>query len=321
MKAIRVTNFGGPEVLQLTTLPDPTPGPGQILVRVQAIGINPVDAYVRAGTYPNLPSTPYTPGTDTAGIIEAVGPDVPTKFRPGARVYTFGSVTGAYAELTLCTAAQVYPLPDCCSFPQGAALGVPYGTAYRALFQRGGAKQGETLLVHGASGGVGTAAVQLARGAGLRIAGTAGTERGLELVREQGAHLALNHHDADYLDKAKEFTGGDGFNIILEMMANTNLGKDLPQLATTGRVVVIGSRGPAEINPRDIMGREADIRGMTLMRATPDELIAIHAALYEGLGSGALKPIVGETFPLAEAAKSHEAIMESSHYGKIVLTP
>src|SRR5580692_5623713 len=164
MKAVRVSEFGGPEVMKIEEVPDPKPESGQVLVRVKAAGINPVDAYIRSGTYPRKPNLPYTPGTDAGGIVEAVGPNV-KRFRTGDRVYTNGSITGVSAELALCDESRVHHLPSKSSFAQGAALGVPYGTAYRALFQRGHGKAGETVLVHGATGGVGTACVQFARAA------------------------------------------------------------------------------------------------------------------------------------------------------------
>src|SRR5215470_1847251 len=197
MKAIRVSEFGGPEMLRLIDVPDPRPDAGHVLVRVKAAGINPVDAYIRAGTYPRKPNLPYTPGTDAAGIVEAVGANV-KRFKAGDRVYTNGSITGVCAELTLCDETRVHRLPSNTSFAQGAALGVPYGTAYRALFQRGRGKAGETVLVHGATGGVGVACVQIARAAGFTVIGTGGTKEGRTLVSEQGAHHVFDHRATDY---------------------------------------------------------------------------------------------------------------------------
>ena len=226
MKSIRVPQSGGPEVLQLEDVPDPKPMPGQIVVKVRAIGVNPVDAYIRSGQYPVKMPFPYTPGMDCAGTIESVGPGV-TQFKPGDRVYTAGTISGAYAEKTLCDVKTVHPLPEKATFEQGAALGVPYGTACQGLWNRAHGKPGETLLVHGASGGVGTAAVQIARAAGFRVIGTAGTDRGRQLVTEQGAHQVLDHTASDYLQKLMDFTGGRGVDIILEMRADVNLAKDL----------------------------------------------------------------------------------------------
>ncbi len=201
MKAIRVHEFGGPEVLRLEDAPTPRPGPGEVLVRMHAIGVNPVETYIRAGTYPRKPALPYTPGNDGAGVIEQVGPEV-NQFKIGDRVYTAGSISGTYAEFALCEIAQVHPLPANVSFAQGAAMGTPYATAYRGLFQRGHAKPGETVLVHGASGGVGTAAVQMARARGLRVFGTAGSAEGLKLAREQGGHQVFDHRAPDHFDKS-----------------------------------------------------------------------------------------------------------------------
>ncbi|HEY4931417.1 MAG TPA: NADPH:quinone reductase [Terriglobales bacterium] len=319
MKAIRVHEFGGPEVMKLEEAADLVPGPGQVVVQVRAVSVNPVEAYVRTGTYAMKPALPYTPGADAAGVVASVGAGV-TSVKVGDRVYTSGSLSGTYAEQTLCDENQVHPLPEKVSFEQGAAMGVAYGTAYRGLFQRGGAKRGETLLVHGASGGVGTAAVQLAHAAGLLVIGTAGTDAGLKLVREQGAQHEVNHAAAGYLEELMQLTGGRGFDLILEMLANKNLSNDLGLLAKKGRVVVIGSRGTIEINPRDLMARETDVRGMTLMSATEAELQEMHATLVAGLENGTLRPVIGQQIPLAEAARAHVEVMKpSGALGKIVL--
>ncbi len=319
MKAIRISQFGGPDVLKLEQTPDPKAGAGQVLVRVKAIGVNPVDTYIRAGGYGQR-SFPFTPGFDAAGVIEAVGTGVHS-FKVGDRVYTHGSLSGTYAELALCAENQIHPLPAKVTFNQGAAVGVPYATAYFALFTRGHAIPGEMLFIHGASGGVGTAAIQIARIHGLVVVGTGGTSKGRELILKEGAQYALDHHAPDYLDQLMKLTDGKGVPLILEMLANVNLAKDLKLLAPRGRVVVIGSRGPVEIDPRDTMGRNADIRGMSMLYATDAEVCAVHAALVAGLENGTLRPIVGKEIPLAEAAKAHEEVMKPGAYGKIVLIP
>jgi NADPH2:quinone reductase len=320
MKAIRVHEFGGPEVLRLEEVPGPEPSAGQVLVRVRAAGVNPVDTYIRSGAHAVRPQVPYTPGLDAAGEVVSAGEGV-ARVAPGQRVYAAGSLTGTYAELTLCDESQCHPLPDRLSFAQGAGVFTPYATAYRALFQRAQARPGETVLVHGASGGVGTAAVQLARAAGLRVVGTAGTEEGRALVSEQGAHEVLDHRAPDYLGRLGELTGGRGVDVILEMLANVNLDKDLGVLAKGGRVVVIGSRGTVEINPRAAMTRDAAVLGMTLFNTTPQELASIHAALGAGLEAGTLRPVVGRELPLAEAARAHEEVLRPGARGKIVLVP
>ena len=320
MKAIVVREFGGPDVLRVEDVPERKPGKGEVLVRVHAAGVNPVDAYIRSGTYARKPALPYTPGSDGGGVVEGIGEGV-THVRAGDRVYINASSSGTYAQFAICPASGVHPLPQRASYAQGAALGVPYGTAYRALFHRAQAKPGEIVFVHGASGGVGIAAVQMARAAGMYVIGTAGSKRGLELVAKEGAHRTLDHHAPDYLDRLRELTGGHGPDVILEMLANVNLGKDLGALAMRGRIVVIGNRGSIEINPRDAMARDAAVLGMTLFNVSEQDMASIHAALVAGLESGTLRPVIGKEIPLAEAPAAHKAVMESGAYGKIVLVP
>jgi NADPH2:quinone reductase len=320
MKAIRVHEFGPPEVMKLEEVKDPEPSAGEIVVKVKAAGVNPVDTYIRSGPYPYKPSLPYTPGMDGAGIVESTGEGV-SNVKIGDRVYIAGTISGSYAEKALCKESQVYPLIGKLSFSQGAAIGVPYGAAYRGLFHRAHAVAGEVVLVHGASGGVGIAAVQLARASGMRIIGTSGTEKGSLLVIGQGAHHVFDHHAPDHMEKIMELTKGRGVDVILEMLANVNLGKDLGILAKNGRVVVIGSRGTVEINPRDAMSRDATILGMVLMNASEPEILSIHAALGAGFENGTLCPVIGRELPLAEAALAHHEVIESSAYGKIVLIP
>ena len=304
----------------LENVSDLVPGPGQVVVSVKAAGVNPVDAYIRSGMYrPDL-ELPYTPGLDAAGVIAALGAGVKHR-KIGQRVYVAWSLSGTYAEQVLCNEFQTHPLPDKVSFGQGAAVGVPFGAAYRALFQRAHAIPGETVLVHGASGGVGIAAVQLARNAGMRVIGTAGSDAGKALVLDQGAHHVLNHKEPGYMDKLNELTCNRGVDVILEMLANVNLDNDLSVLATGGRVVIIGSRGRVEIDPRNAMMREATILGMTLYNATAKELASMHAAFVAGLENATLRPVVSMELPLAEAAKAHHLVMETSTLGKIVLLP
>ena len=320
MKAIRVHEFGGPEVMKLEEVPNLAPGPGQVVVSVKAVGVNPVDSYIRAGTYAAKPPLPYTPGMDAAGTVEAVGEGVES-VEVGERVYVAGTLRGAYAEQTLCDAWQVHRLPERVSFAQGAGVNVPYATAYRALYNRAHGQPAETVLVHGASGGVGIAAVQMARAGGLTVIGTAGTEKGRKLVLEQGAHHVVDHRKEGYAEEIMTLTKGRGVDVILEMLANVNLAKDLTLLALRGRVVVIGNRGSIEINPRATMQRDLSILGLTLMNATKEELVGIHAALLAGLESGTLNPVVGREMPLADAPRAHRAVMEPGAYGKIILIP
>lgn len=320
MKAIRVHQTGDPNVMKIEEVPDPVPGPGEVLVAVEAIGVNPVDTYIRSGNYGGIP-LPYTPGMDAAGIVEKVGDGV-TRVKPGDRVYTAGTLSGAYAEKALCREAQVHPLPENITPQQGAGIYIPYATAYRALIQRAHARPGERILVHGASGAVGIAAVQIAQGDGMIVTGTAGTDRGLQLVKEQGASHVYNHRNEGYLQQAvEEATDGKGFDVIIEMLSNVNLDNDLDALAMNGRVVVIGSRGRIEIDPRKTMKRDLSILGMTIMNACEKDANAIHASLAAGLAEGTLNPIIGKAFPLSDAASAHQAVMEPGAYGKIILVP
>jgi len=320
MKAIRVHQFGGPEALKLDEIPTPKPDAGQVLVRVRAVGVNPYDTYMRAGTYAIKPHLPYTPGSDAAGTVEAVGTGV-TKVKAGDRVYTAQTLTGAYAEYALALEDQVHPLPQNISFEQGAGVWVPYGTAYHAIYHFAKARAGETVLVHGASGGVGTASLQIARAIGLTTFGTASTDKGLQLVKREGAHQAFNHTKAGYQDEIMKASGGRGVDVILEMLANVNLGGDLKMLALHGRVVVIGSRGDVTITPRDLMTRRSSVLAFSLWAAQPAEVAEIHAGLVAGMENGTLRPIVGKQLPLAEAARAHKEILEPGAAGKIVLVP
>jgi NADPH2:quinone reductase len=320
MKAILVRQFGGPEVLKLEEVPTPKPAAGQVLVRIHAAGVNPYDTYMRTGTYAQKPALPYTPGSDGAGVIEAVGEGV-KKVKAGDRVYTAKTITGAYADYALALEEQVHTLPAKISVSQGAGLWVPYGTAYHALIHSAKAHASETVLVHGASGGVGTASVQIARAMGLTVFGTAGTQRGRDLVKREGAHQVFDHGRAGYQEEILKATGARGVDIILEMLANVNLAHDLKLLAIRGRAIVIGNRGEVTINARELMARRASIRAFTLWGITPAEEADIHAGLIAGLENGTLRPVVAKELPLAEATRAHQEILEPGAAGKIVLVP
>jgi NADPH:quinone reductase len=319
MKAIIVREFGAADVMKLEEIETPEPNEHQVLVRIKAAGVNPVDTYIRSGVYAQKPVLPYTPGKDGAGIVEKTGGRV-TKFKAGDRVLTADAGSGTYAEYAVFDEKQLIRLPENVSFEQGAGVFVPYATAYRALFQKAKGKAGETVLVHGASGGVGIAAIQWAKNAGLKVIGTASSEAGKKLVKEQGADFAADHSDENYLTEILEITGGKGVEIILEMLANVNLQKDFDVLAKFGRVSIIGNRGSLEFNPRAIMSKDASVFGFSLFNAPDAEMDEIHAAIFDGLQKGFLKPIVGKTFPLANAAEAHRTVIEEKASGKIVLT-
>jgi NADPH:quinone reductase len=322
MKAIRVHRFGDPSVMNIEEVADRPAGQGQVLVAVRAAGVNPVDTYIRSGNYAALPTLPYTPGADAAGVIEAVGSDV-VDFKPGDRVYISGTAdgraSGAYADKALCNIDQVHPLPAHVTFSEGAGVGIPYVTAWRALFDKGRAVAGETVLIHGASGAVGVAATQIATAAGLTVVGTAGSDRGRQLVREQGAHHVFDHTAAGYEKEIVSKTRGQGVNLVIEMLANVNLLRDLDMLAKRGRIIIVGNRGSLELNPRAIMGKDATIVGFTNWNAMPAELAIAHAAIVAGMQRAGYKPQVGREMPLADAARAHEEVMKPGAYGKIVL--
>lgn len=316
-----MSEFGGPSVLKLCSdLPVPSPGQKQVLIRVHACGVNPVETYIRSGSYARTPSLPYTPGSDVSGVVEAVGKGV-CLLQAGDRVFTTGTVTGGYAEYTVASEDTVHKLPDSLNYCQGAAMGVPYFTAYRALVHKAHAKPGETVLIHGASGGVGIAACQIARAFGLKVLGTAGTPEGMKLVLNNGAHLAFNHREKDYLEKIKDTTNGLGVNVIIEMLSNVNLSNDLQLLDFGGRVIIVGSRGPIEINPRDTMMKESSVIGVALHFATKSETSECAAALYAGMEAGWLKPVIGPEYTLDKVAQAHEDIINSpGASGKMILT-
>jgi len=319
MKAIRVTSFGAPEVLTLSDVDTPKPESGQVTVRLHAAGVNPVETYIRSGSYAKLPELPYTPGSDGAGVIEEVGTGV-TDFEKGQRVWLSGSISGTYAEVALCAQDHVHPLGEMISFSQGAAIGVAYLTAWRALIQAGRAKPGESVLIHGATGGVGLATLQMARNLGMTVLTTGGSEEGRQLLYDQGADVIMDHHTPDYDKQILEKTHGVGVNLIIEMLANMNLAKDTTMLARFGRIIVIGSRGPVEINARELMIRDAEIRGVLGGNMRPEERTSALAGMQAGFANGTLAPVVDEEIPLSEAARAHESIMSGSHCGKIVLS-
>ena len=324
MNAIRVHQFGDPSVMKLEVVPDPSAGAGHVVVDIRAAGVNPVDTYIRSGQYASLPPLPYTPGSDAAGVVAAIGGDV-RDFKAGDRVYISGTVDGraygSYAQRAVCTIDQVHHLPDHVTFAEGAGVGVPYVTAWRALFDKGRAAPGETVLIHGASGAVGVAATQIASAAGLRVFGTAGTERGRQLASEQGAREVFDHSAPGYEKDILAKTGGRGVDLIIEMLANVNLVRDLDLIAKRGRIAIVGNRGAIELNPRAIMGKDATVVGFTNWNALPAELAAAHAAIVAGMERSGYKPQVGKELPLADAARAHEDVLKPGAYGKIVLIP
>ena len=324
MKAIRAHSFGGPEVLHLEELDDPVPDDGEVVVDVLAAGINPADTYMRSGTYAIVPELPYIPGGDAAGVVSAVGSGVESHLI-GDRVFVGTALsfdlTGCYAEKVKRKASEVMPLPEGVSFAEAAAFGVSYTTAHYALFERGGAMAGETVFIHGATGSVGTSAIQLAKRAGLKVIGSGGTANGLDLIRAEGADHVVNHSKEGYIDEVTRLTGGNGPELILEMLANVNLAVDMDLAAKFGRIVIIGNRGEITINPRVAMMKELDIRGIALWNATAEQVALMMEDILSGVAEGKVRPVIGRQMPLAEAAAAHVAVLAPGAYGKIVLVP
>lgn len=320
MKAIVVREFGPPEVMRIEDVEMPVPTGTQVLVRIHAAGVNPVDTYLRTGIHAHAPKLPYTPGKDASGVVESVGEAV-SKFKIGDRVYTAGSISGTYAEYSICDQSTLGWLPENASFEQGAGVWTPYATSYRALFQKALAKRDETVLIHGASGGVGIAAIQWAKQAGLHVIGTASSEEGRALALIQGADAVYDHSDEDHLSAIHAYTAGKGVEIIIEMLANVNLERDFEAIGMYGRIVVVGNRGSLTFTPRQAMTKETTIYGMSLFNAPKDKIAEIHEKISEGLSSGFLAPVLSTSFPLAEAPLAHREISESKAKGKIVLIP
>jgi len=324
MQAILAREFGGPEVLQLENVPDPVAGAGQLRVRIHAVGVNPYDTYMRAGTYAIKPDLPYTPGADAAGVVDQVGAGA-RGWKAGDRVYVSGTALGkahgAYAQYAVCSPDQLHRLPDRISFTQGAGVFVPYVTAWRALFGRANTRAGDIVLIHGASGGVGIAATQFATSIGAIVIGTAGSDDGVAVVKAQGARHAVNHKSPGYLDQITALSDGRGPDVILEMLANVNLDHDLTVVAPGGRIVVIGNRGRVEIDARKIMTKDVSVFGLALWGIPADDIRRAHEAIIAGLDSGALNPVVGTELPLKDAARAHQQVMEPGAKGKIVLIP
>jgi len=321
MRAVRVREHGPPDVLKVEQVPKPKPGDKEVLIRVRAAGVNPFETHIRAGHYSLAVKLPYTPGCDSAGEVEAVGSAV-TKFKVGDRVFTTKQAAGTYAEYTVAPQDSVWPLAKRLSFAQGAGIGVPYFTAYRCLFQKVQAHPSGSILVHGASGAVGLASVQLARAYGMTVYGTAGTDVGIDLVKKSGAHHVFNHRDPEYVNQLVKTSGG-GFDLIFEMLGNVNLGKDCELIKQYGTIVIIGARGKAEINPIPLMVKDATILGMHLGHGSVErDWDDIGAGLVAGFENGTLTPIVDKEYPLEKAADAHKDIMESSGAkGNLVLNP
>lgn len=324
MKAIRAHQYGGPECLLLDEIDRPVPAAGEVLVTMKAAGVNPADTYMLSGVYGIKPELPYIPGCDASGVVAEVGPAV-TKVKVGDRVAigkSFGEdFTGCYAETILRKEEHLIVLPAAVDFAQATALGVTYPTAHYGLFQRGRASQDDVIFIHGASGSVGSAAIQLAKRIGATVIGSAGTEAGIALIQNQGVDLAVNHSQPGYLDAVMDFTDGKGVDLTLEMLANVNLAADLGMAARKGRVVIIGNRGEATIDARVAMMKEMDIMGMSVWFVAPEDLAKIMVDLTSWLADGSISPVIGKEFALEDAGEAFRYVIapDAGAHGRVVL--
>uniref|UniRef100_A0AC35FJ05 Enoyl reductase (ER) domain-containing protein n=1 Tax=Panagrolaimus sp. PS1159 TaxID=55785 RepID=A0AC35FJ05_9BILA len=319
MRAAIVHRFGSASNITYTKNANiPEIGENQLLIRVKASAVNPVDTYIRSGNYANLPKVPYIPGREGAGIVERVASDV-KKFLPGDRVWFTTPVTGSCADFAVVKASAAFSLPEKISFAQGSTLGIAYLTAYRALFIKAKAQPGQTCFIHGASGGVGLAAVQLGKAHGLKVYGTAGSKEGLEIAKKAGVDEVFNHNEANYVDTILEKYPG-GFDVILEMLANVNLNYDLALIAKFGHICIIGNRDKIEIDPRRIMQKESSVVGVFLAHTEPHEYEHMANSINSMLENGTLIPIIDIELPLSNLPDAHNMVIEkSASKGKIVI--
>ena len=323
MKAIRVSKFGGPEVLESVELPLPHPRAGQVLIKVEAIGLNFADMLNVAGRYFTQPPLPFVPGMEFSGTVAALGEGV-THLEIGQRVAALGG-SGAFAEYATAHTAGLLPLPSSLSAHEAAALPISYYTAYFALKTLGHAKAGETVLIQAAAGALGTASIQLAKQMGLKVIALASNESKLELTRSLGADVNLLNGRADLLEAVLETSGGEGVDIVLEVVGGEKFVQSVGMLRSQGRVMVIGSAsgGTAHLNPLTLMGKNATVTGvwLTPLTGNPDLMREASEYLVPLLSSGKVKPQVGEIFTLENAGKAFEFMSSRASVGKIIIEP
>lgn len=325
MQAVRIAAPGGPEVLGLATLPVPQPGPGELLVRVAAAGVNRPDVLQRLGHYPPPPGAPDTPGLEIAGTVVAAGAGT-NRFHPGDDVCALVA-GGGYAEYCLTPEPQALPVPDGLDAVQAAAIPETFFTVWTNVFERGGLDGDDILLVHGGSSGIGTTAIQLARAFGHRVFVTAGSTEKCRACTDLGAEAAIDYREEDFVETVKRLTGGRGVDVILDMVGGDYVQRNLDCLAPDGRLVSIAFlRGPkVQVNLMPVMMKRLTVTGSTL-RARPVEekgriARALEQQVWPHLATGRIRPVIDSTFPLAQAAEAHRRIDSGAHVGKIVLTP
>ncbi|TAM91089.1 MAG: NAD(P)H-quinone oxidoreductase [Candidimonas sp.] len=324
MKAVEISEPGGPEVLKLVERPDPVPGPGEVLIRVSAAGINRPDVFQRQGNYAPPPGASDLPGLEVAGRIVS-GDVAGTDLAVGDRVCAL-MAGGGYAEYCVAPAAQCLPVPKGLSDVEAAGLPETYFTVWSNVFDRGHLSPGESLLVHGGASGIGTTAVQLVAAMGHTVVATAGSDERARAVEKLGAALCVNYHTQDYVEAVHRATGGKGVDVILDMVAGDYTDRNLRCLADDGRVVIIallrGSK--ATISCRQILLRRLTITGSTL-RARPvafkgEIAQALRRRVWPLLEAGKIRPIIHSSFPLARAREAHALMDAGEQIGKIILT-
>lgn len=325
MRAVVVSEPGGPEVLNLAEVPDPAAGPGEVLLDIAAAGVNRADLMQRQGRYPPPPGAPPYPGLECAGRVLATGPGV-TGLRPGDELCAL-LAGGGYAERVAVPAVQALPVPAGLDLTQAAALPEAACTVYANVFMTARLAPGETLLVHGGASGIGTMAIQLARAHGARVACTAGSAARLQRCRELGAELAVDYNAGDFAAAVLDFTGGRGADVILDIIGAAYLPRNLASLATGGRLVVIGLQGGAagELDLGLMLRKRLTVHAASLRARPVAEKAAVVAGVREHvwplITSGQVKPVIDTVLPLAEAARAHELMESGGHVGKIILTP
>jgi putative PIG3 family NAD(P)H quinone oxidoreductase len=323
MRAIIITTPGGPEVLRLEDVPDPVPGPGEVLVEVTAAGVNRADAMQREGRYPPPPGAPPYPGLECSGRISVLGPDV-TGWQVGDEVCAL-LAGGGYAERVAVPQGQLLPVPAGMTITEAAALPEAACTLQATVFRQARLRSGETLLVHGGAGGIGTMAIQIAKAVGAVVACTAGSPAKLERCRKLGADLAISYTDDDFTTAVRDFTEGRGADVILDIMGAPYLQRNLEALATGGRLMVIstrgGGRGEADLSL--LMRKRASILASTLRaRPRPEKAVIVaeaRAHIWPLISSGKVTPVIERTLPMADAAQAHRLLDDGSHVGKILL--
>ena len=324
MKAVRIHEYGGPDVLVYEDVPKPEPGPSQALVRVEAATVNPSDVAIRENRFPTPKDPPKIIGTDGAGVVEAVGADV-TDVKPGDEVFFSGigvGSEGSYAEYALIHEAQAVPKPAALSFVDAAALGLVFPTAYYALITRGALQSGETVLVQGGAGGVGSASIQLAKAFGARVITTVAGAGEADFVRGLGADEAVDYKTEVVEERVAALTDGRGPDLIHELVISANLAADVRMVAKKGRIVCTGQgpkpEGIVPIGPA--LAKDATLLFMSTTNAGRAGVAAIAREIATMVEEGRVKPVVGQTLPLSEARRAHE-LLAGEHIGKIVLLP